>query len=271
MENSKKTEYKVGLFVAFGLVAIMASILALGGNRVFKKYIIIHAQFTEVQGLFPGSIVSLAGVPVGNVKDITFVNKENKLDLSLQIDREFADRLVEGTVGEIRTQGALGDKFVYLAPGETAAPALKDDAIVKTIETDFMKMLTSREDGAARIIDLIKDVQVMVANLNAGGKLGTTVVNLAEASGKLNTTLGKINSLLDDVHGQLPENQKLRNSMQSLTSILEKVDKGKGTLGQLINDPSLHQTLKSFLGGSTRSLYVKEMLKETVQKGELKP
>jgi phospholipid/cholesterol/gamma-HCH transport system substrate-binding protein len=268
-QNPTKLEFKVGVFIALGLLAVMASVLILGGDRMlFTRYAHLKARFTEVQGLFPGSVVSLSGLPVGNVEKIDFVPAENKLELTLKIDQQFENRLVEGTVAEIRTQGALGDKYVYLTPGPATGKRLAENAQLETTETDFMKMLTSREDGAARVIDLIKEMHVLVASLNAGGKAGEMMTNMAEASKRFKSTLVQVDALLTDLRGELPENKKLRQSLISLASILEKVDQGKGTLGQLINDPSLHQSLKAFLGGSPRNRYMKDMIRESIQQNE---
>lgn len=264
-----RLEYKVGMFVAAGLLAVMISILVLGGDRVlFTRYHFLKAQFTDVQGLFPGSVVSLAGVAVGNVELIDFVPSENKLEVTLKINRIYQNRLVEGTVAEIRTQGALGDKYIYLIPGPTGSKQLADGALVESLETDFMKMITSREDGVARVVDLIKELHILVATINQGGKTGELMSNMAEASGRFKKTLVQIERMINDLRGEIPENKKLRQSLVTLSSILEKVDQGKGTLGQLINDPSVHQSLKALLGGSPRNRYMKDMIRETIQQNE---
>jgi phospholipid/cholesterol/gamma-HCH transport system substrate-binding protein len=268
MEHStNRLEYKVGIFIALGLVGVMVTILLLGADKTFfTKYVHLKANFTEVTGLFPGSVVSLAGVPVGNVESIDFVSSENKLELTMKIDAKFSPRLVKGTIAEIRTQGALGDKYVYLLPGDPKSGPLEDNSVVEVNEQDLMKMLTSREDGVARVIDLIKEVHVLVASLNHNGQAGTMMKNMSEASVTLKSTLAQVNSLLSDLRGELPQNNKLKQSVASLASILEKIDQGKGTLGQLINDPAVHQSLKSFLGTSPRNTYMKNMLRESLQK-----
>lgn len=266
MENaSTRLQYKVGLFVALGLIVLMGSILALGGNRfVFTRYLNVRAQFTQVQGLFPGSVVSLAGLPVGNVKKIYFVPSDNKLEIEMQIDRSFAERVREGTSAEIRTQGALGDKYVYLTPGPTDAPPIKENAMVTAVDTgDFLKMLTSKEDGVGRVLDLVKEMHQLVASLNANNKI-------PQALDQMRATLSSLDQLVGDLRGQLPENKKLRTAVNSMASIMEKIDSGKGTLGALVNDPTLHQNLKSALGGSKRSQYIKEMARESIQAGDKK-
>ena len=271
MEHStNKLEYKVGVFIAMGLVAVMVTILLLGADKTFfTKYVHVKGHFTEVSGLFPGSVVSLAGVPVGNVDAIDFV-AENKLEVDMKIDAKFAFRLVKGTVAEIRTQGALGDKFMYLIPGpDPQAPKLEDGALIEVTEQDLMKLLTSREDGVARVVDLIKEVHILVASLNQNGNAGVMMKNMTEASAKLKSTLTQIDGLMGDLrgdqHGNLAQNNKLKQSVASLASILEKIDQGKGSLGQLINDPAVHQSLKAFLGQSPRNTYMKNMLRESLQ------
>lgn len=266
MKPSTKLEYKVGVFIAIGVIAFMVSILMLGADKtLFTRYVHLKARFVEVNGLFPGSVVSLAGVPVGNVDSIVFVDGQNKLEIDLKIDRAFAPRLVEGTIAEVRTQGALGDKYVFLIPGALGAKPLPDGALVQSNEEDFMKLLTSREDGVAKIVDVIKELHILLASINQNGQMGATVHNLSEASGKLKSTLAQLDVVLKDIHEEIPQNHKLRSALVNLSSILEKIDSGKGTLGALINDPSVGQSLKAMLGGSPRNKYVKDMIRETLQ------
>lgn len=272
MENaSGRLQYKVGLFVAISLIAAMASILALGGNRaVFTRYLHLRAQFGQVQGLFAGSVVSLAGLPIGNVKKIYFVPGENKLEILMQIDQEFRHRLRAGTTAEIRTQGALGDKFVYLAPGAPAQPELKNGDLVEAIDDgDFMKMLTSKEDGVGRALELVKEMHLLVASLNHNSRIANTAQNMADASDQFKKLLPKIDLLVGSLREQIPDNKKFKQAIASLANVLEKVDQGKGTLGALVNDPSVHQNLKAFLGGSPRNRYLKEMVRETIHQNEI--
>jgi phospholipid/cholesterol/gamma-HCH transport system substrate-binding protein len=271
-QHSLRTEYKVGIFVAIGLIVSMVSILLLGGNRVvFTRYVNIGSDFTEVQGLFPGAVVSLVGLPVGNVKKIEFVPGGSKLRVWMQIDRIYGERIVKGTTAEIRTQGALGDKYVYLAPGPAGSPALADgDQILASEDGDIIKMLTDKEQGIGQVIDLIKEMRIMVASINANNRAGNLMQNLVQASNQINTTMARLDSLIGAMHNQIPDNQKLKSAITDLASILAKLDQGKGTLGALINDPSIHQNLKAFLGGSPRQNYLKNVIHETIQQSDTK-
>ena len=45
-----------------------------------------------------------------------------------------------------------------------------------------------------------------------------------------------------------------------LNSILEKVDRGEGTLGLLLNDPTLYEEVKQLVGGANRSTVVRSLI-----------
>jgi phospholipid/cholesterol/gamma-HCH transport system substrate-binding protein len=47
----------------------------------------------------------------------------------------------------------------------------------------------------------------------------------------------------------------------SLGSVLEKIDRGEGTLGLLVNDPTLYEDLKLLVGGAQRSLVVRSLIR----------
>ena len=270
--QSVSLQYKVGIFVAVGLITMMLAILLLGGNRMaFRHLATFRVQFKEVQGLFPGSVVSLAGVPVGNVKRISFASGSTDLLLDLQVEEIAATRITAGTLAEIRTQGALGDKYIYLTPGSPDRTLLPEGSVIPTNEDgDIFSKLISKEDGIGKALDVIKEAHRLLATLNEGGHLSKTLSNFAVASGDMRAAMNAYTALAGQLRQQLPEDQKLKQAVASLASILEKIDHGKGTLGALINDPTLHQNLKSMLGGSARQSYVKDVVRESIQQSESK-
>ncbi len=270
-KNSKRLEYKVGMFVGIGLIAILVSILLLGGNRmVFTRYANFHTPFTEVQGLFPGSVVSLAGLPVGNVSEITFSSQTNQLEVHFQVDAKFSEKITAGTKAEIRTQGALGDKYIYLTPGAIGGELIAEgSSIPPDASGDLFSMLTDKEDGIGNVVTVIKEMQILLATLNRDNTIGKTMNNLSVATSQMNATLSELDGLIRDVRGS-KDDRKMQKAVQSLANIMEKIDRGQGSLGAIINDPSLHQGLKSFVGSSPRNTYLKSVIRETIQKSEAK-
>ncbi|MGZ3771450.1 MAG: MlaD family protein, partial [Bdellovibrio sp.] len=128
MESQGSTQVKVGIFITVGTILILASIFFLGADKsIFTKYVRLHSYFDQVQGLAVGSVVSLSGVTVGNVESITFVSEKNSLDVKMKIDQKFINRIRQGSQVEIRTQGALGDKFIFIIPGDPKNTVVKED------------------------------------------------------------------------------------------------------------------------------------------------
>lgn len=267
-QTNKKYEYKVGLFVAIGLVVVMLSILALGGNRVvLTRYSHFYTEFNEVQGLFVGSVISLQGVPVGNVKEITFSDQTNKLKIRMAVDVKFKDRIRKGITAEIKTQGALGDKYIYLnPPTPSTGEALADESSIEAYDSgDLLKIISDKEQGITQVFELIKELRLLVTSINTDGRPAKVMQNLTDVTSQLKGTLKQLDILVTDLHGEIPKNHKLQQAMTDLSHILEKIDKGQGTLGALVNDPSLHQSLKNLLGGSQHQTYLKNMIKGTIQ------
>ena len=83
--------------------------------------------------------------------------------------------------------------------------------------------------------------------------LAATAKHLASAAARLNQDL---------------ENLQLKAAVTNLNSILEKINNGQGTLGALVNDPSLYDDAKALVGGTNRSRIVRNMVRQTIQKNE---
>lgn len=52
-----------------------------------------------------------------------------------------------------------------------------------------------------------------------------------------------------------------------LNSILAKVDRGEGTIGLLLNDPTLYEDMKLLVGGAQRSLLVRSLIRLSTEDG----
>ena len=53
-----------------------------------------------------------------------------------------------------------------------------------------------------------------------------------------------------------------------LNSILSKIDRGEGTLGLLVNDPTLYEDIKLLVGGANRSAVVRGMIRSLSDDGK---
>jgi phospholipid/cholesterol/gamma-HCH transport system substrate-binding protein len=266
MENSKFTEYKVGLFVVIATVLGLTFFFALGGGKsVFRRTATLHLKAEETNGLSVGAVVQVAGLPSGNIAKISFESNTGLLDISLKIDREYMPRITQGSVASIHTQGALGDKYISIKPGPVTGPEMKDgDLIEQDSGGDLISTLGKSGSSVEKAFAIIDEVQKILHVLSEGN-IGK---NLSDSAKSLKSATASLDELLLSLRGEDPRNNKLKKTMDHLASVLEKIDKGQGTLGGLINDPTIHEDLKEILGGAKRSKVLRYLIKQSIEKND---
>ncbi|MGK0169792.1 MAG: phospholipid/cholesterol/gamma-HCH transport system substrate-binding protein [Gammaproteobacteria bacterium] len=136
--ESRKLEVTVGLFVIFGLVALLmlamkvSNLSELGGGGGYE----IRARFDNIGGLKVRSSVSMAGVKVGRISAITFDSNTYEAVVTMDIDKQH-DRIPADSTASIFTAGLLGEQYIgldaggeekYLAPGD--AITLTQSAVI---------------------------------------------------------------------------------------------------------------------------------------------
>jgi len=261
-------QMKVGIFIAIGFIFILVSLFMVGGDHLIRRYAVLHAYFDHIQGLNEGSTVSLSGVRVGNIEKFIFLPDKNKLDVWIKVDTDFLPRVTEGSTVEIRTQGALGDKFIFITPGSVGGKALADGDVIPVAEaSDIMGVLGERGGEAAKIFDVINEVRQITHSFNQDNRLNNILQNFVEVSENLKESSREAKSLV----AQMKEDKtssKVTASVDRMEHILSKIDRGQGTLGALINDSSLHDSLKALLGGQDRKKSVKSLIRSAIDKSQ---
>ena len=253
---------KIGLFMVVGVALVLASIIMFSGNHnFFHSYSIFKIHFQSIQGLAKGSVVSISGMDVGDVRKITF-GDDSSMVVSVEILSAAAKRLTKSSIASIRTQGALGDKYIYINPGRAGETALASGSVIPSQnENDFIDMLTNGKGPDLSIaLHTLQEFNDLLNALNSNDRLAALVDNLSTATTNISNASSNISKLADE-----PD---LRESFWHLKNILKKIDDGDGTLGRLINDPTLHDRLISILGDEPRNRYLKPLLREAIRQNE---
>ncbi len=261
MEVSLRHQIKVGIFVTIGLVMFCVSIILLGGDRFFlKKTYELKVRLPQVQGLARGSVVSLAGVPVGNVRELNFVQGSTDIEVTFNVEHAVHNRITVGSRASVKTQGALGDKYIYIEPGPPDAQPLAPGSLVDTDQTpDFLDLIASKGQEMGEIIEVIKEVRKLFASMNQDGRSGKLMSNLVQSTESLHQFLSEGRETFRLLRTQ---------TLEPMANVMKKIDKGQGTLGALINDPTLHSRLTNFLGKSPRNQFLKPLIRDSIQASE---
>lgn len=250
----------VGIFLLVGFAGFLYILFNIsGGTGIFSRNYSLFAKFTHVKGLNYGSEVSLVGLRVGTVKRILVPTQhEQDLQIELSLTKEYQDRIREDSIATIKTSGILGDKYIEITIGSPDKAMLKDGDSIKSDEPkDFFSKTGDVVEGISKKLDRGGELDQLIHHLN---KLSA---NLAETTSDLKSQTGLWYELTKGKSGT-----NLNKSMEHLESILRKIDKGEGTMGSLINDPTVYEDIKSLMGGAKRSAVLKYFMKQFIDSGE---
>ncbi|MFW5451331.1 MAG: outer membrane lipid asymmetry maintenance protein MlaD [Methylophagaceae bacterium] len=118
MMQNKSTEITVGMFVAAGIAALFMLAMKVSNLAEFTDetgYQVI-AEFENIGGLKVRSPVTMAGVRVGRVGDISLNPDSYNAQVTLNLYGKF-DNIPTDTAASIYTAGLLGEQYIGLEAG----------------------------------------------------------------------------------------------------------------------------------------------------------
>lgn len=118
MLQSRTVEIWVGLFIAAGMAALFMLAMQVSNLTVINDDAgySVTARFENISGLKTRSPVTMAGVRLGRVTDISFDPKTFQAVVTMNISNRYKDLPLD-TSAAIYTSGLLGEQYVGLEPG----------------------------------------------------------------------------------------------------------------------------------------------------------
>lgn len=273
-------ERRVGLVVAGGLALLLLGVMLVGKVRLGVSGYPITAQFKFVNNLKVDAPIRFAGGPIiGHVRAIDVAG--DLVAVTGWIDRGV--KLRQDCRFWIFTTGMLGEMYLEVDASESGtAPYLAEGATVRGIDPISVDATIER---AGKIIDAIypifanedvaTSVKSMVTSLTGAAKRIAVVVDrhagrvdqaltdleaFSRGLERLGRDLDALGAGLKDLTDQKnPESvhaaiKHLNDTMASIdattktvSSIMQKMDQGKGALGTLLNDEELAKNLKALV------------------------
>ena len=135
------------------------------------------------------------------------------------------------TVKQLHDSGAIDD--LDHAIKSINAQAIKIGDFFASLQTVFGDKLTQT------------DLKTAIANLRATtDKLSSLSSSIQKTSDSANATIIDAHKDINDLNKQIGDRLvQIAGSLDSIQSIMKKVDNGQGTAGQLVNDPRLYESL----------------------------
>src|SRR3989338_3394078 len=250
---------KVGIFVFVGVFLAMVIIFTLGSKKqLFMREYTLVTYFQDISGLRVGAQVQLAGLGVVMVDRVALGEglEDKRVQVRLSINKEFQDRIRGDSIATITTQGLLGDKFVALSLGSPDQEILKDGDLLKSEERPSIYSIA--EKGGA-----------IMENISGAAKSVSKVLDeLQLGKGLLHTLIyeDKDRPVAADVAAVTSE---LKVASKELRQILSKVNKGEGTVGAFLQDPSLYYDIRRLFARVERNKILTHIIRSRVKDLEL--
>lgn len=271
-------ELKTGVFAVVSILLFILGFQYMRDSKLFQVSREFHVVYPNVVGLERSAAVTINGMKVGKVSDIKLINSQGDavmVTFIIEDDFEFSKSSVikiyrSGIIGgnnlAVLTNGS--DPMIAQA-GDTLVGALESGMIDGLIEkfTPIEKSLLStltKVDSVMLDLDQVLDQAAKRHLRQSMADLSSTMDQLNQTSTSLNTLVQHNEAYLNNTFADLGRTASnmakitdsialinsatllndLSESMNALKQITAAMASGEGTLGALINDPSLYQNLE---------------------------
>jgi phospholipid/cholesterol/gamma-HCH transport system substrate-binding protein len=269
MASSRSIEIKVGIGVILSVIVLVVGVMWIGDFRFNRKYLSYTAVFEEVGGLGAGDPVAISGLKLGKVGDVKL--EAGRVSIELLIEEQVV--LKTDARVEIRAVGLMGEKYVYIMPGEAAETLPPGSVLQGEFKADLPDIVADIGDMMGDIKSTSRSLAKLVAGMEEDSNLGESLAKLNEVSDEIlavlkankddirssTRNLKSATAGMNEVFGGSKEDlakgiakfSSAAARLDSLTITLESVarslDEGEGTLGMLIKEKKLHEQMESTL------------------------
>lgn len=262
MRRKLETEMQAGIFIFVGLLAVMITILMMGGAQsVFEKTYKIHLEVSDSAGLAKGALVRSGGVKIGVVDEIRFSDNYENVRVTLSINQNYRQRIHEDSVVRFQTQGVLGDKYLEVVGGSANSPVLAEGGMINVEQgKDLSAMFAEGSNALGLLKDNLANLKVLTSSLAKQNQMESIMRDLGETSSNLKEITKQVRTSNAMV--------ELGTTMKNLRLVSEKVKNGEGTVGALLTDSSLYEDLKNLIGGANRNNVLKFFVRQAVKSSD---
>ena len=224
-------ELKVGIFVFMALVAL-GTLVFKAGDFYLKPGYTIRLIFNFVSGVDSGSPVRLAGVNVGEIKEVHVVrNAEGATQVEMMAWITNGVFIEEDAEAKINSLGLLGEKYVEIVPGTSGNKTLsnggtlvgKAPVALEKITESGNRLINKIEYTFDNVNEVVADPKFKMSLKNTFGNAEGVTKNFMEAS------------------------EDLKDTLKSARIVMARMRDGEGSIGRLLKDDTIAKDLEAFV------------------------
>ena len=272
-------ELKIGVFVVTVLTASFFLINYLRGKDIFNKEIEISARYADVEGLVSSAPVYIRGYKAGKVTEVVYDSSSDDFKVTCSVIKDF--RIPSDSRMMIYGVDIMGGKGIRIDLG-TSPEMVADGAVLAS--SSEPSLLDGLASGVAPLLDKVgrtlDSLNVTVSSVNRilsdgnitrtlahmertmasvsaiatdlegkSDELNAFVDNLAVLSSKFISISDKADTLISGVSAAVSgiNADDLRAVVSSFRTLLENINDPDGTIGRLMTDDSVYDSVDSLL------------------------
>ncbi len=278
------SEIKIGIIITLAIAATIWGLNFLKGRNILQRVNTYYAVFESIGGLEKNSKIFLNGYKVGQVGNIVFSEDgSHKLIVTLGIEKEF--KLPVPSTAVLYDADFMGTKAIQINPGNSGTfhspgdtlESYRKGGIAEQIE-EQLGPIKEKTESLIVTLDSLMSALAYAFDRESAESLRSSFSSLEESAGGMENMMAKNGNLdllignLESITGNLrKQNESLSAALVNLESItdsiaasqlrmaidnasltleqthlvMDKINRGEGTLGMLVNNDTLYRDLVS--------------------------
>jgi phospholipid/cholesterol/gamma-HCH transport system substrate-binding protein len=237
MKTQATDSVKLGMFVLTGILVLILTLYMIGKNRgMFTDSFELKTHFRAVNGLISGNNVRYAGIEIGAVESVVFLN-DTTIEVNMNIQTKMRGIIRSNAIASLGTDGLIGNRVVNIFPGLGEAPlANVGDVLPSQEEVSTDAMLRTLAHTNDNIAVIAEDLRLTIHHVNTSAQLTRLLDDLSLSN--------NLKASLQHLHETTEQTSAL---MSDITRTFAKATKQEGTLATLFTDTTMAGQLKQTL------------------------
>lgn len=270
-------EIKTAILVISSILLFIWGYSYIKGKDIFTNYKTVYVEYDNVEGIVKSASVTLNGLVVGSITNISINQKTGKILVELQLKTDFP--ISKSSKAAIYEPGFIAGKQIAIYPNFDDKTVVEDGDVLKgeitaglteslkgklvPLQEKFEKLLHNVNNLVTGFNNVL-DKKGQADLKNSLSELSKTIEQFHKASASVNTILddnkSQINGVVSNFNKVSSDFSKISDSLnkanlgqtaKNLEKTLASVDKimadlqsGKGTMGKLLTDEELYKNLE---------------------------
>lgn len=275
-------EFKIGVFAVTVLLVSFFLINYLRGEDIFDREMELTSRYDNVEGLVASAPVYIKGFKAGKVSEVVYDSNTEDFKVTCSVSKEF--RIPSDSKMTIYSVDIMGGKGIKIDLGTSAESAVDGAVLEPYFEAGLMdglsdsvgpllskvsstldslsvtvsgvnKILSDKNQAAiAASLSHLESTTRSLSRISASvqgksSEVENFIVNLSSLSDKLGLVVDKADSTMTDVSSIVNSisASDIEGVVSSFRVLLESLNDPDGTLGKLLVDGSVYDSVDSLL------------------------